>query len=196
MKSKTSAVELIGDGPKQSFSSNVAKIYDYYISDDISDASQYSDWFHQIRNAREDDVIMLHINCAGGDLFTTIQFIMALHESPAHLIASVEGMCMSAATLIFLACDEFRISPYSMFMFHNYSGMTTGKGGEMFDAMSHERKWSENLLSKLYAGFLKESEIIALLDNKDIWMDSDEVIERLQRRQMFNRPNEVGPEGG
>ena len=195
MKSKTNGVEFIGNKPKQAFTTRAAAILDYYISDDIGDASDYSDWFHQIRNANEEDTIILHINCPGGDLFTTIQFLMALSESQAHLVASVEGMCMSAATLLFLMCDEFRISPYAMFMFHNYSGMTHGKGGEMFDTLVHERKWSENLLTKLYTNFMTPSEIKSLLDNKDIWMDTDEVIERLKKRmELGKKATKTSPE--
>jgi len=89
---------------------------------------------------------------------------------------------MSAATLIFLAADEFQIAPHSMFMFHNYSGASFGKGGEMYDNVVHERKWSEKLLMDMYSDFLTKSEIEALLNNKDIWMDSDDVVTRLKKR--------------
>jgi hypothetical protein len=40
---------------------------------------------------------------------------------------------MSAATMIFLCADTYEVSEHSMFMFHNYSSATFGKGGEMFD---------------------------------------------------------------
>jgi ATP-dependent protease ClpP protease subunit len=67
-----------------------------------------------------------------------------------------------------------------MFMFHNYSGGTIGKGGEMYDNIVHERKWSEKLLREIYNNFLTEEEIVSVLNNKDIWMDGDEVIKRLE----------------
>jgi ATP-dependent protease ClpP protease subunit len=67
-----------------------------------------------------------------------------------------------------------------MFMFHNYSGGTIGKGGEMYDNIVHERKWSEKLLREIYNNFLTEDEIVSVLNNKDIWMDGDEVIKRLE----------------
>lgn len=70
-----------------------------------------------------------------------------------------------------------------MFMFHNYSSMTHGKGGEMYDNIIHERKWSEHLLKRIYDGFLHDGEISALLANKDIWMDGEEVLKRLAERQ-------------
>jgi len=67
-----------------------------------------------------------------------------------------------------------------MFMFHNYSGGTIGKGGEMIDQIRHERKWSERLLREVYKDFLSEAEITSILDNRDIWMDGEEVITRIK----------------
>ena len=94
----------------------------------------------------------------------------------------VEGACMSAATMIMLASDNIDISDNSMFMFHNYSGGVIGKGGEMYDNIMHERQWSEQLLRDVYTDFLEEDEIQQILDNRDIWMDSDDVIKRLISR--------------
>jgi hypothetical protein len=67
-----------------------------------------------------------------------------------------------------------------MFMFHNYSGTVIGKGGEMLDQLQHERVWSEKLLRNVYEDFLTEDEIKSMLNNKDLWMDGEEVIKRLE----------------
>ena len=69
-----------------------------------------------------------------------------------------------------------------MFMFHNYSGGVFGKGGEMMDQLEFERLWSTNLLHEVYKDFLTEDEVNTILDNRDIWLTSDEVSERLQSR--------------
>ena len=106
----------------------------------------------------------------------------ALNETEATVAVSVEGACMSAATVVFLNADLFEVSEHSMFMFHNYSGGTFGKGGEMLDQLKHERAWSEKLLNDIYSDFLTDKEIMSMLDNKDLWMDGDEVIKRLQKK--------------
>ena len=111
-----------------------------------------------------------------------------LRETQAHTIASVEGECMSAATLIFLACQQYEISAHSCFMFHNYSSGTVGKGGEQFDQLTFERKWSESLFCDAYKGFLTPNEIKMILDSKDIWMNSDEVVDRLNKKQSTPTP--------
>jgi ATP-dependent protease ClpP protease subunit len=158
----------------------IGLLHTFYLSGTIEESKEYTEWFDTIRNAGETDIVKIHINSPGGDLFTAIQFMRVLAESSATIVVSVEGACMSAATMIFLAEENFEVSEHSMFMFHNYSGMAIGKGGEMYDNIVHERKWSENILRSVYDDFLTEDEIKSILDNKDIWMDGQEVIKRIK----------------
>jgi len=161
----------------------LAHLHTFYISGEIKSADEYVEMFDAIRNANERDIIKIHINSFGGQLFTAIQFMRVLKESNAQIICSVEGACMSAATMIFLSADAFEISEHSMFMFHNYSNVIFGKGGELYDNIVHERKWSEKIMRQVYEGFLTEQEIKSILDNKDIWMDAEEVIKRLKTKE-------------
>lgn len=155
--------------------------YNLYLSGEIMEPTHYIEWFDLIRSVGPNDIVRININSYGGDMFTAIQFMKAISECQGHVLCSAEGACMSAATLIFLSGDMFDIAPHSMFMFHNYSGLVVGKGGEMYDNIIHERKWSENILREVYTGFLTEKEIDSVLDNKDIWMDGDEVSKRLDK---------------
>lgn len=163
-------------------SRTAATVHEFYICGEIESPDQYIDMFDIIRHARENDVVKLYINSYGGDMFTGIQFMRVLAETEATVICSVEGACMSAATMLFLSADRWEVTPHSMFMFHNYSGGTFGKGGEMYGQIQHERKWSETLLNEIYEGFLTKEEIKSLLDNRDIWMDVDEVVLRMEER--------------
>lgn len=163
-------------------SKQCVNIHEFYLSGDIESSEDYIDWFDTIRSAGENDVLKFYINSSGGDLFTAIQFMRVLSDTAANIVVSVEGACMSAATLIFLHGHQFEVSPHSMFMFHNYSSGVVGKGGEMYDRLSHEKDWSEKLLREVYSDFLTEKEITSILDNKDIWMDGDECIKRLKKK--------------
>ena len=169
-------------GVEGAFSKPLASIYEFYINGTIKESEAYVDVFDAIRHANETDIIKLYINSYGGDLFTAIQFMRVLSDTRATTIASVEGACMSAATMIFMGCDNFEVTPHSMFMFHNYSGGAFGKGGEMIDQLIHERKWSERLLTEVYKDFLTDDEIKSILDNKDIWMDGEEVVKRIETK--------------
>lgn len=160
----------------------VAQIHEFYLVGEIGPAEDYLEWFDTIRHANETDVIKIYINSFGGDLFTAIQFLRVLSDTPATVVCSVEGACMSAATMLFMCANHFEVTPHSIFMFHNYSGGTIGKGGEMIDQLQHERKWSERLMKEIYKDFMSTEEIKAMLDNKDIWMDGEEVVRRINLR--------------
>lgn len=171
---------IIGASSKDSFPNRpLSQMHTYYLSGEVKAAEEYIDWFDQIRSAGPNDVIKIHINSPGGDLYTAIQFLRVVGDCEGTVITSVEGACMSAATLIFMNADAYEVSPHSVFMFHNYSTGMYGKGGELYDSIMHERKWSEKLLRDVYKDFLSEDEIQAILDNKDIWMDGEEVAERI-----------------
>jgi len=165
-----------------------SKVHKFYLVGVIKPASEYTLWYETIRSASENDIIVFHINSPGGDLFACIQFLRVMTESKATIIASVEGMCMSAATIIFLAAKHWEISKHSVFMFHNYTTISGGKGGEIYDNIVHERKWSERLWKDVYTGFLTEIEIRSMLHNKDIWMSGEDVTKRLiEKGKLTNR---------
>lgn len=166
-----------------SFSKPVAQLHEFYLSGPVLDAEEYIDWFDTIRNASAVDTVRIYINSPGGDLYTTLQFLRVMSDTEATVITSVEGACMSAATMIFLHGHMQEVTPHSLFMFHNYSAGTFGKGGEMYDQLQFERAWSENFMREVYADFLSEEEIQSMLHNKDIWMDSEEVVKRLTALQ-------------
>jgi ATP-dependent protease ClpP protease subunit len=160
----------------------VATAVTFYLCGEIKPAEDYVDWFQILRAAGESDIIYIRINSEGGDLFSALQLVRAIQDSQATIVCSVEGICMSAATLIFLSGDRFELSDHTMFMFHNYSSGTIGKGGEMYDQITHFRAWSEKLFNSFYGGFLTKEEIKSMLDNKDIWLDANEVAKRLGKR--------------
>jgi ATP-dependent protease ClpP protease subunit len=153
------------------------------LTGEISSPEDYVEWYEIIRNASETDIIKIHINSPGGNLFTAVQLMRVMAECEAKIITSVEGACMSAATMVFLCGHGFEISEHSMFMFHNYSGGTIGKGGEMYDNIMYERKWSDKFMRSVYDNFLTEEEIQSILENKDIWMAPEEVFKRLNKKE-------------
>lgn len=169
----------------------LSSVHEFYLTGEIEQAENYIEWFDSMRHASESDIVKIYINSYGGDLFTAIQFMRVMADSPATIVASVEGMCMSAATVIFLCADAYEVTPHSVFMFHNYSGGAIGKGGEMIDQLLHERKWSENLMNAIYKDFMSTNEIKAMLDNKDLWMDGEEVVKRLQARMEKRKKEEA-----
>jgi hypothetical protein len=65
----------------------------------------------------------------------------------------------------------------------------------MFDQLEFERLWSTNFLHDVYKDFLTEDEVNNILDNRDIWMTTDEVSERLSNRaQIIQKEKEDAKE--
>ena len=166
--------------PKMFFSKSIGQLHEFYLSGEITEPEDYVEWLDIIRSAGEQDTVKIYINSPGGNVDTAIQFMQVLKGTSAYVICSVEGACMSAATMIFLSADELEICDHALFMFHNYAGGAFGKGGEIYDQIQFERAWSRKLLESVYREFLTPVEITQMLDNKDIWLDSDEVRTRIK----------------
>lgn len=191
--------DLLGMGQKNKniFSGkSLVNQHDLYLSGEIKSSDQYTDWFELLRSAGKSDIIKIHINSYGGDLFTAVQLMRCITESHGNIITSVEGACMSAATMIFLASESFEVSDHSAFMFHNYSGITIGKGGEMFEQVSFEKRWFNKLVNNIYKDFLTVEEIEDIENGKDLWLDGDEVVIRLKKMGKFEVDKQLSLELG
>ena len=168
--------------PSNIYDKPVARMFDFYLTGHIEEAKQFQDWNQIMRTATENDAIIIHINSGGGDMFTVIQLLRSMTESPATIVASVEGQCMSAATLIFLSADVCEISEHSHFMFHTYSSGNWGKGSEQLASVTADDKWARHLFNSVYKNFLTPQEIKEIVDGKDLWMNPAEVKKRLEDR--------------
>jgi len=156
--------------------------HDLYLVGEIGPAEKYIQWFELIRNARPNDLITIHINSPGGNLYTTLQFLRVMKESRASITCSIEGACMSAATMIFLAGDSFMVSDHSAFMIHDYSSVAYGKGSEQKQQVNFENVWAKEIGKSVYEHFLTDEEIDKVFTGIDIWMGSEEVVERLKTK--------------
>ena len=172
---------MLDTGLSRGFRKSGSAIYEFYLSGTITGPEDYIEWFNTIRSAGPQDEVKIYINSSGGDLNCALQFMRVLSETQATVICSVEGCCMSAATMIFLCADVFEVTPHSLFMFHNYSGGIFGKGGEIYDQAVFEREWSKQFLQHIYKNFLTNKEIDSLLENKDLWLHSQEVSNRVEK---------------
>ena len=176
-------IKVKQNGNRLFASKPMATFHEFYLTGRIEEADEYISVFDMIRHASEEDVIKIYVNSPGGDLFTALQFGRAMGDSDATIIVSVEGQCCSAATIIALAADMVELSNHCVWMCHNYSSGMIGKGHELHSQAEFERDWSIKLMKDIYDGFLSESEIQRMLNGADIWMGTDDVMERLNKRQ-------------
>jgi len=153
----------------------------FYLSEEIGDPNTYIEMIHRIKSAREDDVIYIYLNTPGGRLDTGIQILTAMRNTAAHVVTVLEGEVCSMGTFIFLSGDEFVVNDFSMFMIHNFSTGTFGKGHEVGAYIESITIEFSKMARQVYAGFLTEEELDRVIKGEDFWMGADDVRKRLTR---------------
>lgn len=157
-------------------------LYHFYIIEEIQEPDAYLDLINTLKTAEEHDTIFIYLNTPGGSLQTTVQILSAMRQSIATIVTCLEGEVCSAGTLIFLAGTKHVINANCTFMIHNYSQWIGGKGNEVALRVKYSEQYFKKLAMDLYNGFLSEEEIQAVIDGKDYWMDSEEVMKRIKNR--------------
>jgi ATP-dependent Clp protease protease subunit len=150
-----------------------------YISEAIGSPEQYVTLIDTLRNAHPYDTIFMYLNTPGGYLTTGCQILHAMRDCQARLITVLDGSVCSMGALIFLAANEFVVHDYCQLMFHNYSGGLYGKGHELASQLNADADHYAYMLQDICSPFLEPEEIEAILAGQDIWLNSDEVRQRL-----------------
>jgi len=158
-----------------------SRTYDIYINQQIIGAEYYTKLFDLIRKAGRFDIIRIYINSPGGNLHTGSQLISAMKESEAKIVTVLDGVAMSLAPLILFAGEEIEISDNSMIMFHDFSTMSQGKGGEMLSSAEALTSYYRKMLFDFASPFLSDDEIDRVCKGQDFYFDTDEIIERMEK---------------
>jgi ATP-dependent Clp protease protease subunit len=152
-----------------------------YLSGSIEEPAQYIEELQTLREAQETDEVRIFINSGGGRVDTAIQIVNGIRNCKAKVTAVIEGVCHSAATYIFLAADEWEVNLGVLMLIHNYSGGAYGKGADLVDHVIANDTWVKNIMAQCYEGFLTEEELIQVNKNQDIWLESDDILDRLKK---------------
>lgn len=104
-------------------------------------AEFYSDHIYDIMAQNVEDSITIHLNSPGGYAYSGLalyDYIKAMSEK-VPISCIVEGTCASAASLIFLACEERDMSNNSVFLIHQCSWGGYGENRYMQDEAQNSR---------------------------------------------------------
>ena len=137
--------------------------------DDISDKVFKQD----IENLGEVENITLHINSPGGSVFSAVAIANTLKNHKAKVIANIDGLAASAATIITSACDTVRMPKNALFMIHNPITFVYGNNQEMQKTVEMLDK-VKNSIIETYLGKTKADKktLSELMDN-ETWMDAE-----------------------
>ena len=94
--------------------------------------------------------IRLHINSPGGEVWDAMAIINQLRRHPARVVAIVDGIAASAASVIAVTADETVMGVGSQLMVHDAWGIAIGDEADMVTAGSRLSKDS-NAIAAVYA---------------------------------------------
>jgi ATP-dependent protease ClpP protease subunit len=155
-------------------------IFEYYLLGEIGNPDEYIDLCNTLRSARPEDTFILRLNSGGGQVRSGNQIINALQECEATTVGFIEHDCGSMCTFIFLACRRWGVSKYAEWFSHTVSGGNYGKECETFEASQFLRRQTHKRIKEEYHAFLTEEEIDKILTGTDIYLDADEIMDRLE----------------
>lgn len=169
--------------PNEQLSYSVSSItnnkYEFNIDEEIKEPSYYRNLIEVLNNATEQDLVVLNINSGGGMLDSAISIIDALRNTRASTLAWISGSAYSAAGLIALSCQNVEVGEFATLMCHNSQYGLGGYTTDIKDRAVFEHKMTSKIMQSVYRHFLTSDEIESVLMNKTIWMDADEIVERL-----------------
>lgn len=166
-----------------SLSSITHNKFEFNLDEDIKEPSYYRSLIEVLNNATEQDLVVLNINSGGGQLDSAISIIDALRNTRANTLAWISGSAYSAAGIIALSCQNLEVGEFATFMAHNSQYGLGGYTTDIKDRAVFEHKMISKIMHSVYKHFLTLDEVEAVLANKTIWMDADEIIERFTKMQ-------------
>lgn len=91
------------------------------------DAGRFVEAVHALNTDRID----LHVNSPGGIVFDAVAMYEALRSHPARVVAHVDGLAASAASVLIMAADEVEIATGGRVMIHDARGGVWGSPDEI-----------------------------------------------------------------
>lgn len=156
-----------------------SKVYEYYLDYILEDFDMARPLCTLLRGAEEHDTVIIRINSGGGRFDIAAQIMNAIRECKGGVVGVIEQECASAATMIFLTCNQWQVQPYGEMMIHNASYSAMGKSHEIASRVKHTESMFREVVAEVYEGFLTEDEIELVLEGKDYHFTQKEILDRL-----------------
>lgn len=121
------------------------------------------------------DEILLSVHSPGGDVFDGLAIYNALLSHPARVVARIDGLAASMASVVVMAADEVQMAPTAMMMIHNPWSSAAGDAGDLRKEADLLDKAKEILLSAY--GRRAEREQIARWMDEETWFNGEEAVE-------------------
>jgi ATP-dependent protease ClpP protease subunit len=167
--------------------------YTIHINEPIQMPEYYTNTVNVLSGCSKHDTVKFLINSPGGFLIGLFSLLDAIAKTEATTVAVLTGQCHSAASILALHCDYIEVGPYATSLCHNVRYGSSGKSSDIVDHVMHMSSVSEKLVRETYSGYLTEQEILDLLKGKEFYMESEEIVTRLQKREEYLAAQEALP---
>lgn len=156
------------------------------VDEEVRSAKYYRHVCNKIRELGEADEVEFNINSNGGDLQGLISLLDAINLTDATVTAYCKGSCDSAASLLTLSCHNIIVSPYCTMLVHFAEmGISPDRMYELRNQLDHYNELCKRVFVDVYQGFLSEDEIQDVINGKQMWLQSEQIIERLEKRKVY-----------
>ncbi|MBP3707099.1 MAG: Clp protease ClpP [Clostridia bacterium] len=123
--------------------------------------------------------IEIHVNSGGGSCFAGICIGEMIKQHKGKVVAIVDGLSASIATLICCSADEVHINPNSYWMMHNSWCTAMGNKKDLLETAELLEKM-DNTITDAYMKHVKEGisrEQIVDMMNKETWLCGNEILD-------------------
>lgn len=120
--------------------------------------------------------ITVWINSYGGDVYAASRIYTALKEHKGKVVVKVDGVAISAASVIAMAGDEILMSPTSIMMIHNPWGNFRGEAEELRHGAEVLDEVKETILNAYELKTHKSRDDIAKMMDEETWMSAKKAV--------------------
>lgn len=120
------------------------------------------------------ETINLYINSPGGSVFAALAIGNALKAHGAKIVAHIDGIAASAATLITSVCDVVKMPKNALFMIHNPWSFAVGEQKDLEKEAQILSKTKEAIIETyLNKANVDRDKLSELMDN-ETWLNAEE----------------------
>ncbi len=147
--------------------------------DDGDDNVYLKDFIQDLESLGNVPQITLRINSVGGDIFAAIAIYSQLKMNSARVVAIVDGLAASAATLPLMAADDIQIPDGAIIMIHDPLAVMMGEYNSADLAKQQDvlETIKQSIISIYSARTGLDEDTISGMMSGETWMQADEAIE-------------------
>lgn len=154
------------------------------LTSDFDEPSSFDEVVALLVSATEVDTIVFNINNKGGYVDSLVMLNNFVRQTKARIIKMLSGDASSAASAFFLGeADEYGIGDNASMMVHEFQYGGVGTASNVRRRTEFTSAQNEAYVRDTYKDFLTEEEITQVLSGVEIYLQTDEIKERLSKRQ-------------